>query len=185
MFDIDGDGKGDSGYFYLSYESTMGAANALDFMPVGTYNNLYYYDGGVETLEDNIYTYVNNSVTAANIYQVKKPKYNAACNISGAENVTEETTQTLRAVQVGIEQYGSEIPINVKIEIYKGLSPDTSIAYSEKNNPRNGELVTTQTASVQYAGYHTIDLTEPIALNVGDWFSVVVLLATIWVQLQF
>ena len=55
------------------------------------------------------------------------------------------------------------------LKIYKDPQPD---------NPASGTLVASRQGCFEYAGYHTVELEQPVQLSAGDRFSVVFTLST-------
>jgi hypothetical protein len=62
--------------------------------------------------------------------------------------------------------YTNDTNVNVTVTIYTGVSGST--------NPKNGTLAATKVSSFTYPGYKTVILDSPVALNMGEKFSVVV-----------
>ena len=74
--------------------------------------------------------------------------------------------ETLRAVAVNT----LDEAVSYTVEIYRNLT--------DGRNPASGTLVSTQTGSFSYPGYHTVRLSDPVKLSPGDTFSVVFTLST-------
>ena len=81
---------------------------------------------------------------AANIFEVKK------------------SNQVLKAVNIGLSGFNT----NCKIKIYTNIS-DTS-------NPTNGTLVYEKEQILDFPGYRTIYIDEPVKLTLGTYYSVIV-----------
>lgn len=80
---------------------------------------------------------------------------------SNAANVyTANSAETLKAVGF----YTEDVQYTCTIKIYKNCT----------GNPVSGTLVSTQTATEPYAGFHTVALDTPVDLNAGETYSVVV-----------
>ena len=133
-------------YFYISYDNTSSCMYAFSFALKEKYDNNYFYDGLIDDFP------LRNDKIAANVYKAK-----------GIDGKTEQLT----AVNVGIT--GNNF--TVEAEIFCGLlSP-----FGQDNAPTaGGKSVTKQTMSFDCGGYVTIPLSNPIKLNEGEWFSVVI-----------
>ncbi|MBN4084405.1 C1 family peptidase [Mycoplasma sp. CSL10166] len=139
-----GTNSGENGYFYLSYDSNISELFTLDYTNKSTYENNYYYDGSFKDIYGDLFK------EAAVTFQAKK----------GDKNHKEQ----LKAINVGFEGLDSEI----EIKIYRK---------TENPNPRNlklGELVHSQKKYFHNDGLRTIDLDNPIEIEQGEWFTVVV-----------
>ncbi len=80
---------------------------------------------------------------------------------SNAANVyTANSAETLKAVGF----YTEDVQYTCTIKIYKNCT----------GTPVSGTLVSTQTATEPYAGFHTVALDTPVDLNAGETYSVVV-----------
>ena len=80
---------------------------------------------------------------------------------SNAANVyTANSAETLKAVGF----YTEDVQYTCTIKVYKNCT----------GNPVSGTLVSTQTATEPYAGFHTVALDTPVDLNAGETYSVVV-----------
>lgn len=90
-------------------------------------------------------------------------KSSNAEKIKGSNVFTAATDCTLKATAI----HTSVGNVNYTISIYKNVSNSSS-------NPESGTLCTTQTGSFPHAGYHTIKLKQPIPLQKGTGFSIVV-----------
>ncbi len=82
----------------------------------------------------------------------------------GANIFTAADSETLNAVSF----YTPAPNSSFTIQIYTGVS----------SNPTRGTLVTTQTGTIDFAGYHTVDLNKVVPLTKGQKFSVVLNLNT-------
>ncbi len=144
-----GEDRGDHGYYYVSYEdSTISSIVAARYASAEQYDHNYQYDGTAITL-DGIATQelaVGDSV--ANVYRVKG-------NQDGAEE--------LRAI--GFQLRNANTQFTVKI--YKNLL--------DKKNPSSGILAYASEAErTTFQGYYTIELTEPVTLEEGSYYSIVI-----------
>lgn len=82
----------------------------------------------------------------------------------GANVFTASAGETLEAVSF----YTPAPNSSYTVKIYTGVS----------STPTSGSLATTQTGTIDFAGYHTVDLNLPPALPAGQKFSVVLSLNT-------
>lgn len=110
--------------------------------------NAYFYDYGTGDNYD--YNYQYDGGVGLSTYSV-----------ANAANVyTANSAETLKAVGF----YTEDVQYTCTIKIYKNCT----------RNPVSGTLVSTQTATEPYAGFHTVVLDTPVDLNAGDTYSVVV-----------
>ena len=110
--------------------------------------NAYFYDYGMGDNYD--YNYQYDGGVGLSTYSV-----------ANAANVyTANSAETLKAVGF----YTEDVQYTCTIKIYKNCT----------GNPVSGTLVSTQTATEPYAGFHTVVLDTPVDLNAGDTYSVVV-----------
>lgn len=140
-----GSAWGDQGYFYMSYEEpSLTTVVSMDFTTPDTYDYNYQYDG---TAGISFYREVNANGAVANVYQVK----------GGVGN------ESLKAVGYQLSSADSR----VRIEVYRDLKVPTS--------PQSGELAyVSETISQDYPGYYTISLDQPVELQKGSFYSIVV-----------
>lgn len=117
--------------------------------------NAYFYDYGTGDNYDYNYQYDGG------VYNGWYPYY-----ASNAANVyTANSAETLKAVGF----YTEDVQYTCTIKIYKNCT----------GNPVSGTLVSTQTTTEPYAGFHTVVLDTPVDLNAGDTYSVVVSQTTV------
>lgn len=142
---------GDDGYFWMSYETeALNTDNAkcfaFDYEGADNYTHNYQYDGscGIQTLS------VTNGGSISNVFTA-----------SGNKNGVRE-----RLDAVSFAFFSTNV--DYSIQIYKNLTDPT--------DPTSGTamLSTPQTGTTSYTGYYTVKLNEPVILNKGDTFSVVV-----------
>ena len=144
----------DGGYFYVSYEScglTDSPVVAYDMQPADTYDYNYQYDGSVnpaDTTESGLPVIYSKS-RAANVF-------------------TAQDDIVLRAV--GITEY-DEGTTDYTVSIYTGLTKPES-------DPMSGKCVSMTTCSTDTPGCKTIPLTEPVAIDEGEKYSVVIMFNT-------
>lgn len=155
---------GDGGYFYLSYEdSAVNSGNVsanrarayvFDFEPADNYDYNYQYDGSAgaynATNQNSALTRVDSKGSIANVFSVTRRK-------SG---------EMLKAVSFAL----FDTAVSYSVQIYKNLE--------DASNPASGTVQFEEpvTGSTSYAGYYTVPLPVPVALNEGDTFSVVITL---------
>lgn len=85
----------------------------------------------------------------------------ASYSVANAANIyTANSAETLKAVGI----YTNDVQYTCTIKIYKNCT----------GGPISGTLVSTQTVTEPYAGFHTIVLDTPVDLEAGDTYSVVV-----------
>ncbi len=85
----------------------------------------------------------------------------ASYSVANAANIyTANSAETLKAVGI----YTNDVQYTCTIKIYKSCT----------GGPISGTLVSTQTVTEPYAGFHTIVLDTPVDLEAGDTYSVVV-----------
>jgi len=138
------------GYFWMSYEETSiaDAAYAFDVTVKGQDD---FYDNNYQ-YDGGMFTAstgMYGGITAANVFKAsanENGEHLAAVMFSSTNN----TNQTY------------------EIKVYKDLTNPTV--------PDSGTLVATETGACTYAGIYTVDLAEPVALEAGETFSVVVTL---------
>lgn len=137
-----------AGYFWMSYEEPSISTNAyaFDFVYQGKEG---FYDNNYQydgSFANSYIMYGRNNVTYGNVF------------IAGSGSDIE----ILKAV--GVRFCDSQV--NYNIDIYVDLE--------DEGDPTSGELVSTQTGSIKYEGFYTIDLNEFVVLEKGQKYSVVV-----------
>ncbi len=144
-----GEERGDHGYYYVSYEDpTIGSIVASRYVSADRYDHNYQYDGTAITLDGIATQELSVGDSVANVYRVKG-------NQDGAEE--------LRAI--GFQLRNSDTQFTVKI--YKDLL--------DRKNPSSGILAyTSEAESTTFQGYYTIELEEPVALEEGSYYSIVI-----------
>ena len=132
-----------NGYNYISYEDTASYYETCMFFKVEPVDNYQH-----------IYQYDGT----ANIDDY----VGLTANHSQIANVfTAQGHERLEAVSVLTLEEG----LGYTLEIYKGLTSDT--------DPTSGALVSTQTGTIAYHGYHTVKLDSPVSVDSGEKFSAV------------
>lgn len=144
-----GEAWGDGGYFYISYEdATLGAGNAaavLEAAPAYDYDNNYFYG--------NTAVYKGKSMRkAAQVFTVSGQK---------------SEQEMLKAVSFMI--YSSDV--KYQIQIYKNPELTEGVV----TNPESGTPVfaVMPEGTTTYSGLYTVNLPEPVLLDAGERFSVV------------
>ena len=142
-----GNSWGDDGYFWLSYEDrTIGISSAIELEEKDNYKKNYQYD------------------TLGWVYSIVPDQKGGETKSGTAANIFKaESDELLEAVSFYTTDGGSEYTISV----YAG---------GKKGSPESGTLLTTQEGAEAFAGYHTIELDEPVKLTKNKYFSIVVTL---------
>ena len=141
------------GYMYISYEDTSvleGYIYFYDAEPIDNYAHNYQYDGTC-----NVVCYGKGWPSSADYY------VGFANNTKVANVFTAKGSELLEAVAF----CNWDEALSYTVEVYK--NPTTG-------NPSSGTLMATETGTLTFSGYYTIDLSTPVALAAGDTFSVVI-----------
>ncbi len=148
--------KAQCGYFWLSYYdmsiNSSVQSNGTIKMPY-----VYVYDAQPADNYDNIYQYDGDSMSGTVTFTETEPL--AMRFVAGESDGKQEK---LRAVGIGVGQSY----VSGKFEIYTNLE-------NTSGDPTQGTLSHTQNFSLEYPGYHTIDLEKEIYLTDGSQFTVV------------
>ena len=136
-------------YFWMSYDtvSLVDTAWVFDMTGSDNYDNNYQLDGGINTFK------VSNYTTMANVFTVNEK--------AGV------TSELLNAVSLSMTR---EANVGYTIQVYTDL---TSLKDPTSGTPQ--ETATTEGKST-YAGFYTVQLSNPVKLKPGSSFSVVVTL---------
>lgn len=140
-----GDGAGENGIFWVSYEDRSIKSPSfyeMENSPLGSSGDevIHQYDGtGYGSV-------------------IKPAQPSDTLRISGANVFTADTAQYINEVSF----YAAAAPISYTISIYRYV----------KSSPDTGILVHSQDGSTQYAGYFTVDLTKSIPVAKGEKFAV-------------
>ncbi|MDO4339966.1 MAG: lectin like domain-containing protein [Eubacteriales bacterium] len=137
--------KGENGYYWVSYYDRSLKSPAFYEMedePLGS--------------QDNLIISQYDGTGYSSVIRPETPRDDL--RISGANVFLSEQAQYLRQVSF----YAAAFPLKYKISVYRYV--DTS--------PDTGELVHTQTGTVNYSGYYTIDLTQAIPIAANEKFAV-------------
>lgn len=149
------DTKAQDGFFWISYydlsinayknggKNVMRYAYVFDAEPADNYDNIYQYDG--DSMSG--WITISQDKPIANCFVAKNEK-----------NVVE----AVRSVGIGVAQSG----VSGEVEIYTGQS-------ELSENPTSGTKVFSQAFALEYPGYHTIKLDEPVYVGNGQEFAVV------------
>lgn len=129
------------------------------------YFYLSYYDTSLSRITsfeiadtskyNNNYQY--DGASPENFYYYQKKVY------TGANVFTAENNETVSAVAF----YTKEASVPYVVSVYADV---------KDGNPSDGKLLITQKGTMDYAGYHTVDLVNPVSVSKGTKFSVVVTL---------
>ena len=140
---------GENGYFYLSYydKSTKVEGYAVEAQTSDNYDNNYQYDG-TGWFSYMGYSGYGGTNKYANVFTAK-------ANESKAENIE----------AVSFEDYSSA-GCKYNISIYTNLT--------DVSDPESGTLECTQSGQTTFDGAYTIKLNNPVYLEDGTTFSVVV-----------
>lgn len=137
--------KGENGYYWVSYYDRSIKSPAFYEMekePLGS--------------QDNIIISQYDGTGYSSVIRPETPRDDL--RISGANVFLSEKAQYLRQVSF----YAAAFPLKYKISVYRYV--DTT--------PDTGELVHTQTGTVSYNGYFTIDLTQKIPIAANEKFAI-------------
>ncbi len=136
----------DNPYFYLTYDSKILETTSwvFNYAPKDKYDYNYYYDNN----EDN-----------AGLFRIK-----GFANIYQAKKGNDEYKEYLKAVNVAF--IGNDVDVTIKV--YTDVPSMGAVAVEK------GTLKETKTEHYKYQGYKTIELDNPILLNPGSYFSIVV-----------
>ena len=144
-----GSSWGQEGYFYVSYyDANFGRENFV-FNNAEPINNYQYK-----------YEYDSYGLTRPVGYQTSTAW---AANVFTSNN---DPNQSLVAAAFYALQPNTAYTLSIYTDI------------SDATNPTKGNLATTQSGTIAMAGYHTIQLAQPVKLTNGQNFSVVVKLTT-------
>ena len=142
---------GDEGYFYISYEQPIGGLYSIDVAMQKDYQNIYHYDGNVTV-------------------NMAKKAGDAQAAIYEAKLSSPTKQEQLKAVMI----YVPEDNLDVNVKIYKNLTVNPGNVNDKINNPEQGDPALSMNTKIMRNGMHTIDLQEPINLEQGEYFSIVI-----------
>ena len=138
--------------FYLSYQSYLSNnLYVVDTSMKKDYPNLYYYDGTIVNNDTNFITDAHGAIFEAKL-----------------SSATEQ--EQLKAVVFGFKN--KKLTANIKV--YRHLTANPGNVNDKINDPSGGKLVAEKYAYFENEGIYTVDLDEPIDLDQGEYFSVVV-----------
>ncbi|MBR2046433.1 MAG: hypothetical protein IJ958_09920, partial [Agathobacter sp.] len=135
---------GMDGYFWLSYYDRSIGMNAIA-MDFASADNY-----------DNNYHYDGSGNYTGYVY------YNGYDYVYGGNAFVADSTETLEAVGLVTYDVGYDYTIYVYTDVAPGAAPST------------GTLATTQSGTLTYAGFHTIDLNQSVYLDAGERYGIVV-----------
>jgi len=147
-----GEGWGDEGYFWLSYEDKSFCA-----YDDGTYNTVFVFDATTVVDEDEY------------IYQYDGGSVNSWMSISGISTIklaavyTAQRKETIDSASLVV--YNDNV--DYTLQLYKNPTSD--------DDPSSGEALLAAPISGHFtdAGYHTVDIPSSPEMEEGDVFSVV------------
>ncbi|MBR5717562.1 MAG: SH3 domain-containing protein, partial [Clostridia bacterium] len=138
-----------------------------------------YEDTGINSCICSFYK-VSSSDNYVNCYQYDGTSNIVSCkylpkNSQIANVFTAQGAEKIKAVAISTRDEAT----SYTLEIYKNPV--------DVNDPTSGTLMTTQTGSIDFPGYHSIPLSSPVALSPGDKFSVVFTLSApnYWIAVPY
>lgn len=144
-----GTGWGDDGYFWISYEdASLESGPTYRLEEADNYAANYQYD-------------TIGWCLSFNTLEDGEEDLEQARNITAANIFTAQGEEQLEAVSF----YTTDAKTKYTVSIYTGV---------EEGQPQSGVLQTEQSGTEPYGGYHTIELEQPVKLNRGERFSIVV-----------
>ena len=135
----------------MSYEQYIVAPYVVNVAMREDYQNIYYYDGQISPVSS-----TSTTEKQAAIYESKLSSSSKQERLSAISIFTDLSN------------------IDVKIEIHKNLTVNPSDINDVMNNPEKTPAVHTTIAHIGTAGFHTLDLNEPVNLEQGEYFSIVI-----------
>ena len=142
-----GEDYGKNGVFYISYEDpSIRSIFFYDMEKTTNYNHNYQYDGAIGVTTDSEGSYYNFLGIQA--------------DWTAANVYTSEDASTLSAVGF----YSIIADTGYKISIIRDIS----------TTPSTGTVVSTQSGTNTYVGYHTVKLNTPVQLKKGEKFAVAI-----------
>ncbi|MBO4896764.1 MAG: S-layer homology domain-containing protein [Clostridia bacterium] len=135
--------KGDNGYVYISYEDAYIKDSEFAFF-------------ALEPTDKNKNIYQYNGISVQNGYHAFYKSGAQIANVFTADGYEELTAVSTKTIMNGVPY---------ELSIYTGLS--------DKCDPVSGQLVYKESGAIQYRGYHTLPLTNPVPVMPGLPFSVV------------
>lgn len=137
--------------YYISYELPIGALYSVDLAMREDYQNIYYYDGNVTI-------------------SMNKKAGEAQAAVYEAKLSSPTKQEQLKAVMISVPQEN----LNVHVKIYKNLKVNPGNVNDRINRPDQNAPAAEIDTYLARSGMHTIDLENPIDLEQGEYFSVVV-----------
>ncbi|MCI8980524.1 MAG: C1 family peptidase [Clostridia bacterium] len=143
-------------YFYLSYDCDSSTIFAFDYAPIDDYDYNYFYD----SRESDFGLRVNGSHYAANVFEAKMG--------------TDDAPEYIKAVNVAVNGKA----VTCEAEVYTDLQEEQNIQDISNISPQKGKLSAKETAFFEHSGYYTIELNEPVKVDKGSYFSIVIKLSS-------
>lgn len=140
---------GDDGYFWISYEdASLESGPTYRLEEADNYATNYQYDT------------IGWCLSFNDLEEEEEENLEKARSITAANIFTAQGEEQLEAVSF----YTTDAQAKYTVSIYTGV---------EEGQPQSGVLQTEQSGTEPYAGYHTIELEQPVKLNQGERFSIV------------
>ncbi|HOE19157.1 MAG TPA: lectin like domain-containing protein, partial [Syntrophorhabdaceae bacterium] len=132
----------------------------------GGYFYISYYDTRLAYSMNYLFHSGESTTNYSRIYQYDPLGWLGSFGYSNetgwfANIFTAQASENLTAVSL----YNTSLNSSYEIYIYTGVTPGV---------PRSGTLAATDTGTIQYPGYTTVDLSSPVYLSSGERFSIVV-----------
>lgn len=136
-------------YFWLSYDNTSSSIYAFSYADKEKYDFNYYYDGSLDDFS------LRNDKTVANVFQAQKGGTNGKAEF-------------VKAINVGVQGEN----ITVETEIIRNVDCPFN---GQSNVPVSGGYSAGKTTkTIEHGGYITVELDNPVKIEPGEWFSVIV-----------
>lgn len=142
-------------YFYLSYDCGSSSIFAFEYAPIDKYDYNYFYDGKASDFG----LIVKGNDYAANVFEAKKG--------------TDDAPEYIKAVNVAVNGKA----VTCKAEVYTDLQEEQDIQNISNISPQKGKLSTSKTVFFEHSGYYTIELDQPVKIDKGSYFSIVIRLS--------
>ncbi len=146
-----GESGKEKGFYYISYDLSIGGLYVIDLAMAKDYQNIYHYDGDVTI-------------------SMMKSAGQAQAAIYEAKLSSPTKQEQLKAVAISVP----EDNLDVNVKIYKDLKANPGNVNDKINIPEQGEPVLDMNAHIEWSGMHTIDLERNIDIEQGEYFSIVI-----------